>query len=322
MYIGLTSSTTCETPMPDQPLHLAYRPTQLGDVIGQDHAVHALEHLLSSPGTAPHSYLFVGPSGVGKTSLARIVMQSMKCELTEIDAASNSGIDAMRETIAQLQYPGLTHRNRGLIIDEAHGLSKQAWDSLLKVIEEPPSHLYIALCTTLPGKVPETVASRCQTFTLRVLRESSLQQLLENVADRERLPCDDYVLQAIGQAAQGSARRALVLLANVSHCATLREAQPLLDNVAEEGAPEIIDLARLLVSGRLQWVEVVSTLRNTDTPAESIRIMLVAYITAVILKSDRRDSRLLHRLEHLSTPFNPTDKMAPLLLALDRCING
>lgn len=299
-------------PEVSQPLHLKYRPQRLEDVYGQKAITTSLKRLLRSD-SVPHAYLFCGPSGCGKTTLARIAFKDLGCELIEIDAASNSGIDNMREVIETMRFCGLDNKPRGLILDEAHGLSRQAWDSLLKFVEEPPSHAFVALCTTQEGKVPPTIVSRCTSYTVKSLRRDDLLDLLEMVVETERMECSDPVLEIIAERCEGSARKALVMLEQAGHCKTDDEAAALLHEA--EGEVEVIELARLVTNGRLQWKDMTRILRKLDMPAESIRIVLVNYITAALLKGGE-DKRLVHALELLGTSFNPTDKLAPIVLAL------
>ena len=154
-------------------------------MLGQNAVVQSLQHFEQS-GTWPHTFLFTGPSGCGKTTLARIIARKVGCQrqnLLEVDAATHTGIDAMRELADQLQYRGIGGDVKVAIIDECHALSKQSWQSLLKIVEEPPNHVYFVFCTTETGKVPNTISTRAASYTLGPLPQDAIVQFVEDIAD-------------------------------------------------------------------------------------------------------------------------------------------
>jgi replication-associated recombination protein RarA len=302
-----------------EPLHVRYRPRRLKDVIGQPGVVKSLGAVLTSS-TTPHSYLFLGPSGCGKTTLARIVARELGVadeNILEVDAATNTGIDAMRVVTESLRYLGFGDTPRKMVIlDECHALSKAAWQSMLKVIEEPPAHVFFALCTTEPGKVPDTVGTRCATYTVRAVDQDTLVDLLERVAQKEGLKVNEECLSIAAKAANGSPRKALVALAMLDNIEDPKDAALLLAQPLE--AADVIELCRDLVAGRLTWPKVVRVLKdNADQDAEGIRLIVVNYLNAALLNSKPENApRLLDVLFCFSKPMlNRSEKMAPLLLA-------
>lgn len=304
----------------DLPLHLKYRPSVLKDMVGQKDVVKSLKEVTASKNPG-HAYLFTGPAGTGKTTLARILADKFRCDLAnilEVDAATNSGIDAMRDVTTALRYHGFGDApNKAIIIDECHGLSKQAWDSLLKTVEEPPPHVYLFFCTTVAGKVPQTIVTRCHTYGLKSLRFDDTMDLLEMVNAEEKMGVPSDILQLVARSCDGSARQALVMLSMVRSCDNPDEAARLLEQPLE--SKEVIDLCRALVSRKLTWSMAVGILKSIpDMNPESVRIVTVNYLAACLMgaKSERDVPDLLYMTQQFSKPFNPSDKSAPLLLAL------
>lgn len=302
----------------EEPLHVKYRPRSLKDVLGQDAITAALKDNLKAK-SRPHSFLFTGPSGTGKTTLSRIMAAELGCagNVVEVDAASNSGIDAMKEVLAGVRYHGFgSSPNRAYIIDECHALSKQAWQSLLKPIEEPPPHVFFFLCTTETGKVPETIVTRCQNYSLKSVRFADLMDLLEAVCSKEGLDAPPAVLEVVARKCDGSPRMALVMLAMTQRCRSADEAEDLLDQPLDN--KEIIELCRLAIDRELTWSKLQATLKAMpDLNAETARIVLVNYLQKCILgaKSERDAIRLLNLAGPFAQPFASSDKLMPLLLA-------
>ena len=218
-----------------QVLARKWRPKTFADLVGQEHVVKALRNALDE-GRLHHAYLLTGTRGVGKTTIARILAKSLNCEnavhgepcgqcesctqidsgryvdLLEIDAASNTGIDNIREVLENAQYAPTAGKYKVYIIDEVHMLSKSAFNAMLKTLEEPPEHVKFILATTDPHKVPITVLSRCLQFVLRNMTTQQVAEHLAHVLDRENVPYQQQALQLLGRAAAGSMRDALSLL--------------------------------------------------------------------------------------------------------------
>lgn len=306
-------------------LHTKYRPTKFEDVIGQKVIVRSLKDVMDAGSS--HSFLFTGPSGVGKTTLARIVANLVGCDamnIIEIDAATYTGIDAMRGITESTNYHAFgASPNRAIIIDEVHGLSKQAFQALLKSLEEPPPHIYWLLCTTEPSKVPATIKTRCLSYDLKPVSANEIFDLLEEVCDKEDLDPEEGILNLISKEAGGSPRQALVYLSMCSGCSSRAEAAELLRTAAE--SKDVIDLCRFLISGKgFTWDKAMKMLEPLkDHNAESIRLVVVSYVTTVLLKtkSTKTAEWPLRVLDCFSRPCYPGDKLAPILLAIGDVFN-
>ncbi|MCX7564188.1 DNA polymerase III subunit gamma/tau [Xanthomonadaceae bacterium XH05] len=212
-----------------------WRPRRFSELVGQEHVVRALSNALES-GRVHHAFLFTGTRGVGKTTIARIFAKSLNCvegvgaepcgkceicqsvdqgrfvDLLEIDAASNTGVDDVREVIENAQYLPTRGRYKVYLIDEVHMLSKSAFNALLKTLEEPPEHVKFLLATTDPQKLPVTVLSRCLQFNLRRLTEEQIAGQMRRILDAEAIPAEDAAIAQLAHAADGSLRDGLSLL--------------------------------------------------------------------------------------------------------------
>lgn len=222
-------------PMSYQVLARKWRPKQFDELVGQEHVVKALTHALDS-GRVHHAYLFTGTRGVGKTTIARIFAKSLNCErgmsahpcgecaictavdagrfvdLIEIDAASNTGVDDVREVIESAQYAPARGRYKVYLVDEVHMLSKSAFNALLKTLEEPPEHVKFLLATTDPQKLPVTVLSRCLKFGLKRLLPGQIAGQMRMILGREGVAFDDAAITELARGADGSLRDGLSLL--------------------------------------------------------------------------------------------------------------
>ncbi|MDW2981097.1 DNA polymerase III subunit gamma/tau [Rhodanobacter sp. KK11] len=218
-----------------QVLARKWRPRKFAELVGQEHVVRALTNALDT-GRMHHAYLFTGTRGVGKTTIARIFAKSLNCErgqsadpcgecavctavdegrfvdLLEIDAASNTGVDDVREVIENAQYAPSRGRFKVYLVDEVHMLSKNAFNALLKTLEEPPPHVKFLLATTDPQKLPVTVLSRCLKFNLKRLLPEQISGQMRHILGAENIAYDDGAIGELARAADGSLRDGLSLL--------------------------------------------------------------------------------------------------------------
>jgi len=230
-------------------LYREYRPQSFAEVRGQEQVTETLEKAIKNERVA-HAYLFAGSRGTGKTSVARILAKALGTsdkDLYEIDAASNTGVDNIRELREGVQTTPFDSKYKFYIIDEAHMLSRQAWNALLKTIEEPPPHAIFVFATTERDKVPETIQSRCEVYTFKQPTREILSQAVENVAKKEGYSLERSAAELIALLSEGSFRDALSILQKV--LAVSRDKKVDLAEVeAVSGAPRG-ELIRQLLSG-------------------------------------------------------------------------
>jgi DNA polymerase-3 subunit gamma/tau len=250
-------------------LYRKYRPQVFGEVVGQEAVVRTLTNAIES-GNVRQAYLFAGPRGTGKTSLARILAKSVNCakgptaepdttchscvaiangtslDVIEMDAASQRGIDDIREIRDRVVLQPVEGRSKVYILDEAHQLTDAAWNALLKLIEEPPPHLLFVFCTTELQKVLPTVRSRCQTFVFQRPRLPDLLKLLRRVADGEGMDVPDAALGLIARSARGSFRDGVSTLDQLAAATggtiTVQDVLQLLGAIEEEVLFRLCDL--------------------------------------------------------------------------------
>jgi DNA polymerase III subunit gamma/tau len=220
-----------------QVLARKYRPQKFSEVIGQDHVTRTLKNALEQGRTA-HGYIFSGHRGIGKTTIARILAMALNCrssdkpvtepcgvcescteiragnavDVIEIDAATNRGIDEIRELREAARYRPARDRFKIYILDEAHQITDAAFNALLKTLEEPPGHVVFMLATTQPEDIPQTIRSRCQHFSFRAVRFEEIMGQLKDLASREEIQADDDALALLAEAGDGSMRDALSIL--------------------------------------------------------------------------------------------------------------
>jgi len=217
-------------------LYLKYRPQDFSNVVGQEHVITTIQNALRHD-SLTHAYLFAGTRGTGKTSLARIIAKALNCtslkdgvepcngcevctgitsgrlvDMIEIDAASNRGIDEIRELREKIQFAPTQAKRKIYIIDEVHMLTKEAFNALLKTLEEPPEHAYFILATTEAHKIPETIVSRCQQFNFKRITSGLIVERLKNIANEEKIEVETEALELIARIANGGLRDAIGML--------------------------------------------------------------------------------------------------------------
>lgn len=283
-----------------------WRPKTFAELVGQEHVVRALTNALSR-NRLHHAWLFTGTRGVGKTTLARIIAKSLNCEagvtaescgicgacvsidegrfidVMELDAASNTQVDSMRELLDNALYAPTSGRYKVYIIDEVHMLSRNAFNAMLKTLEEPPEHVKFILATTDPQKIPVTVLSRCLQFNLKQIPLPQIRSQLRKIVDEEAVESEDPALGLLARAAEGSMRDALSLLDQaIAHGAGKVEAAAVRDML---GAVD-----------RSYLIEMLNALANRDGPALIAQAERMAERNLSFDSALEEFATLLHRL--------------------------
>lgn len=318
-----------------QVLARKWRPRNFSTLVGQEHVVRALTHALSE-NRLHHAYLFTGTRGVGKTTIARILAKSLNCEsgvtaspcgtcsacteidagrfvdLLEVDAATNTRVDEMRQLLENAVYAPTRGRYKVYVIDEVHMLSNSAFNAMLKTLEEPPEHVKFILATTDPQKIPVTVLSRCLQFNLKQMPPAAISGHLERILEAEAVPYEPSALHLLARSAAGSMRDGLSLLDQaIAHGAgRVLESEvrdmlgtvdldylfSLLEAVAAENASRLLAIADEMAGRSLSFADALQELGRLLT-----RMQLVQFASDAISEDDPDR----HRIQSLAELYAP-----------------
>jgi DNA polymerase-3 subunit gamma/tau len=291
-----------------QAYYRKWRPQGWDEVIGQEHVVRTLRSALEQ-GNLAHAYLFSGPRGTGKTTTARIIAKAVNClaeeqsarpcnhcenceainqgrflDLIEIDAASNTSVDDIRDLREKINFSPNKGRYKVYIIDEVHMLSNAAFNALLKTLEEPPSHAIFVLATTEVHKIPATVLSRCQRHEFRRIPLNFIQALLKDIAEKENVAVEPAALTAIARQATGSMRDAVSLLdqlASTGSQVTLELTQQVLGTAAGESVYEVIEA--ILEDKTGEGIALINTALDNGSDPRQFARQLVDLLRALLM---------------------------------------
>src|SRR5579875_694854 len=296
-----------------------YRPQNFSELIGQEHVQKTLANAIESRRVA-HGYIFSGQRGTGKTTVARILARCLNCingptstpcgacascveigagnsvDVIEIDAASNRGINEMREIRENVRYRPARDRYKVFIIDEAHQITKEAFNALLKTLEEPPEWVVFILCTTEANEIPNTIASRCQHFTFRSVDFAELVNRMKFIAEQEGIEADEEVLAVIAQAGEGSVRDSLSALDQAIACCgktlSVTQIRSLLGMFGTESLRAIAEAVQAQDSVRM--IEIVEELeRNGQSLQHFCRELSRYWRNLLVAKIAKKPTRLI-----------------------------
>lgn len=321
-------------------LYLKYRPLTFDEVVGQEHVTRTLRNALRQ-GRIRHAYLFTGPRGTGKTTTARLLAKAVNCQapeeqrpcnvcdtclainegrlmdLIEIDAASNRGIDEIRDIREKVGFRPNVGRFKVYVLDEAHMLTEPAFNALLKTLEEPPPHVIFALVTTEPHKIPATIASRCQRFDFRRIPLQAIMDRLSYIAEQEGLSVAPAALELIARQGTGAMRDAISLLDQLTgygDVISVEQVQMVLGTVASESAAHLVTyLADGDVAGGLDLIN--RTIADGADPRQFAR-ETVEYLRGLLLIREGASVGLLNLTAEQAAEVETLAGRMPLPLVL------
>lgn len=273
-------------------LYLKYRPKNFGEVIGHKNITESISYLLNS-NNVPHAYLLAGPSGTGKTSIARIMAKELKADVSDIvefNIANTTGIDFIRQLNDSAYISPMMGNSKVFILDEIQQLSPEGMNCLLKLLEDFPKYAYFILCTTNPNKLLKPLRDRCQFYTLKLLTDLEIKLIIRHVSLKENIILTAEIEDLLVYKAEGCPRKALVTLdqiknnvSNFDTCVNL-----LADELETE--KDIIDLIKIIVGKKnINWAELMSIYNGINVEPETIRITCANYI-AGCLKNSKNSS--------------------------------
>jgi DNA polymerase III subunit gamma/tau len=328
-----------------------YRPQKFSDVIGQEHVTRTLQNALEQGRTA-HGYIFSGHRGIGKTTVARILAAALNCrssdkpvaepcgicescteiragnavDVIEIDAATNRGIDEIRELREAARYRPARDRFKIYILDEAHQITDAAFNALLKTLEEPPDHIVFMLATTQPEDIPQTIRSRCQHFSFRAVKFDDIVGQLRDLVAREKLEADDDALALLAEAGDGSMRDALSILDQAIASSSGKLTADSVRNLIGAAPAHILEqVMQAVARGASDEVlrEVDHLISEGHSPTHFARQMVRFLRNATVAKIAGKDSSLLQisseereRVERVAELFGEEDLTRHLQIML------
>lgn len=282
-------------------LYKQYRPATLDEVVGNKATVKAIRQMLDSE-KMPKAILFHGPSGCGKTTLARILKTELGCkdlDFIEMNSASYRGIDSMRELAARANLHAIGDC-KIYLLDEVHGLTKDAQNALLKTLEDTPPRTYFILCTTDPSKLIAALKGRCTSLEVKLLKDDEMRGLLKSICKKEKIEISDDIMSQLITVASGGVRRAIVLLDKIRHLEEDDQAEAIAGG-ADEGPAEVVALCRALLNGGGNWKAIADILKEIKEEPETVRLIVLGYMNSVLLKSGK--DRAFQIIQSFSQPF-------------------
>ena len=303
-----------------QVLYRTYRPSKFSEVVGQDYIVKTLVNAIKINKIA-HAYLFAGPRGTGKTTIAKLFAKAINCEnfnnescdecdscnaylssnhpdIIELDAASNNSVDDIREIVEQAPYAPMLGKYKVYIIDEVHMLSTSAFNALLKTLEEPPAHVVFILATTDPQKIIPTVLSRCQRYNFSKITTYEIKNRIKEILNIENIPFDEKAVEEIARLAEGGMRDALSIL---EQCLSYNEKELTIEDVENifglTSTSKEVELLTQIHSQEVgEVIKQVRTMYQRGMDCKRLAIDILEVIKEALIYSDRANESLLNKI--------------------------
>jgi len=273
-------------------LHLKYRPKNFAEIIGHKTIIESIAYSFNK-NTIPHAILLAGPSGTGKTTIARIIAKKLNAddsEIIEINIANSTGIDFIRQLNDTAIVSPMMGTNKVFILDEIQQISKEGMNCLLKMLEDSPKYSYFVLCTTDPQKLIKPLKDRCNLYTLKSLSDNEIGDLIRYVSIQEKIILTPEIEELLIYKAEGCPRRALVNLSQIQN--SVKDFEKCVSLLADdlENERDIIDLVKAIINKKVSWSELIAIYNNINVEPETIRITFANYLSGCLKNAKNQQS--------------------------------
>jgi len=292
--------------------NVKHRPKEFSEFFGNVPTIKSLDGVLKSR-DKPHAFFFSGPSGCGKTTLARIIVNKLGCNLNdlhEINMGNNRGIDTAREIINGVYFMPLYGDVKVYLLDECHKSTLDFQNALLKIVEEPPAHVYFIFCTTEPDKVIETIKNRCACYSVSKLSPKRIKKLITSVCEKENIDLDEDQIKEIAKISLGLPRQAVLILEQIKDLPS-EDIIEAIQSYTEKDKTDIKRLCRALLEKK-NWKIISKIISGLDVEPETIRRAVLGYMSAVLLNKNEIQAVVV--IENFADNFYSSGK-AGLVLA-------